>query len=1027
MYLQKLTKRCFLYLLMMAHVFVSYAASSGEVHIYVFKDDGSVFEGMTVKSGRVTVKTDDSGMALLELPEGKQKVTLEHKGKTVSVMSVDIVADDITEAMLTVGTAKKAAAVNVLSEEEEKNKVDAKDLKIEKGDKFGFIQGKIVDVKKNKPVESARIFVRGLNAETKTNSEGVFDIKLPVGTYALSIIHPDYTSQNQDNVKVIEEKKTDLNIELIPSAIELDALQVVAVKIKGGVAELVEERKASSKVMDVIGAEQISKSGDSNAAAALKRVTGLTVVDGKFVYVRGMGERYSNALLNGKALPSPIIEKRVVPLDLFPTDVMESLVVQKTASADMPGEFGGGTVIIRTKKIPEERVIKLGVSLGYNSEVSLKNFKTHEGGSEDWTGYDDGGRKLGIPGRMGGPRVNSSNYNDETLKNIGKTWNKNWSTKEETAPLNMGVSAVYGDKFEFKGIPFGIYTNVSYGNSYKSKQKDFKSHKLAGGALVTNEKAKIDSTSYSVDLGSMFSIGTNLKDKHELDYTFIGIRTSEKKTDDYLGTDEGNDVRDITLTWLEQELINHSLKGSHQLTDWELKLDWGISLSEATRDEPDWRRVNYTLDTGVNKYLITDRTSNAMKSNAIDDNVDNYDFKLHVPFHFMNRDIDLNLGYQFIEKDRNSKTRRFQFNEVTSLPVSEQDQIADLIFSDANIDNGNWRIQETGRSTDNYKSTQEITSYFLMFDFPTLETLSLNIGNRFEDSSTKVSTFALFSVNNAAAVSKLDENESLPSFTLTYKPNSVQQHRLGYSKTLNRPDARELSTSEFDKVFGGGILKGNPNLKSAILDNFDYRWEYYFNEIDLFSVGLFYKSISNPIETKFNINSGGDYIEEYINAKDGELQGVEFEIKKNMDFLKNAWKDYYVLSNLTLIDSEVSVKTADIGVLTNASRPLRGQSPYVYNLTLGYDNPETEMNYALLYNVSGKRLTSAGSQGLPDTYEMPFDQLDFVFGKKFGKRYSTKLKIKNILNSEVEVKEGDQIRESYKKGMDISVGFGLSI
>lgn len=1021
-------------LIMMIQTFSLLAEGNGEAHVYIFKPDSSMYQGVKVKAGEISAVTDDSGFAMLSLPEGKQVLILEVEGKKITEIKLDITAGEIAEAMLTLGQQKKALEMEVVSEEEEAAKVAAEDLDV--GDKWGNIEGTFTDSKTGKPVVEARVFVRGVNAEANTDENGMFNVKLPIGSYSISVIHPEYATETLDDLKIEEGKVTKISRELLPSAVELDAISVVAVKITGGVAALVEEKRESTTSMEIIGAEQMSKSGDSNAASALKRVTGITVVGGKFVYVRGMGERYSSTLMNGLNLPSPIAERRVVPLDLFPADVIDSLVVQKTSSADRPGEFGGGVVQIRTKKIPEERIFKLGASMGVNSESTNETGLTYAGGDRDFLGMDDGTRDLpaGLGSLDGLSLIVPGNYTDAEKQQIGTAFSRKIWTPENATILPKGSgSFTYGDKFDTR-IPFGILATMSYSNSTTNRETPINVYDQFGTA---NKRYYEKSTTNSIDLGGMFSLGTVIKEDHELVYTALLVRTTDKYARDFTGYAPDRDfIQSYRTSWTEQELENHGFHGDHNLLDGQLNLSWDYATSMAIRDRP--FETEYILTSGTlgGNYILDANKSDVARANFsyLEDSTDEYALKAKYSFDFEDAKIDWTIGYSSQDRERDSKVRRFGFDidqDSGGYPL-EGYLIAGNIVGDQPLSAGNFLINEyPNPQGDIYTATQDLTSYFTMWDI-SWNDMDLNFGVRWEESDQEVITTDFGGKKTA----NLKNDDTLPSMNFTYKKLAGHQIRFGYAKTVNRPEFKEMSTIRFQASVGAPYVAGGRNIKQAEIENFDLRWEYYFDESgsDSLTLGTFYKDITSPIEL-FSVTQGAaDDSRVYANSTDASVIGLEVDVRKNLSFLKEAWRDYYLSFNMSLVDSEVGDEDpssfdnpATTQSVTNKNNPLTGQAPVVINYNVGYDNPDSKLNFALLYNYVGERVISRGSGGLDDIILEPYHQLDLVYSQNVYKNWSVKAKIQNIINGKHEETYDGKIVRSYRKGTDISVGLGVKL
>lgn len=1023
-----------IFLLILCSSFLT-AAENGEVHIYIFKPDSSAYQGVTVKSGDVSATTDQSGFAMLNLPEGKQKITFLIEGKEVTEMNMTVIPLEITESILTLGEKKKQLKMDIISEEEEKKKVAAEDLDV--GDKSGFMSGNVVDSKSGKPVADARIFVRGVNAEVKTGENGRFKIELPVGNYAISIIQSEYTSLTLEDLNVVENKTIEVTAELLPSAVELEGITVIDVKVTGGVAALVEERRESKKLVEIIGAEQMSKSGDSDAAAALKRVTGITVVDGKFIYVRGMGERYSQTLLNGMSLPSPIVDKRVIPLDLFPTDVIDSLVVQKTSSADKPGEYGGGIVQIRTKKIPEEMILDVSMSSTYNTESTGKTGLNHTfGGDYDWLGKDDGSRE--VLGGVHGTRIFENNaynnFTDAEMIELGRNLPRTWTPTNTEIYPSGAMSLTYGDSFG-KNTPIGVFSTFGYSNETSLRKQTNNVYSWQNTGPVLQKDSIGSRTTNEIDLNGMLSLGTTLKEDHDISVMGMMIRTTEKRSAErdygyWIGQDTPVD-KAYYLQWDEQQLLNYQFSGENRFIDDKLKFNWDYAISSVTSDRPGDRL--YEIHVGNYKEDSSQENPMLIDIREVKEDLDDLALKLSYDFEAFGSKMTVTSGYSKSDMERTVDTRQIRFQHerlIQAYPVEGILFHEDTTFATANdisttqVAGNVFAIDELGNPVA-YDSSREVGAYFAMWDAEFGDGWEVNLGVRFEDTKT------VFDPYNAAA-NEEDVSNTLPSFNLTYKGLENHQFRAGYGESVNRPALNELSEEGLQLEQGDPYTEGSQNLKTAVIQNYDLKWEYYLSQSDSLSVALFYKSIDAPIELFTSTGATDDLLLTFANAESAEIKGIEVDFRRSLLFLKEAWKDFYFATNFTFSEGEVEgfdASSTSTGAAFNVSqtRDFVGLAPIVGNLSIGYDNPDTGRNFNLLYNYVDERTFSSPRGALPSTFLDSYEQLDFVYAQKLHEKLKGKLKIQNILNSEYKILQNDREVQVYKKGVSISLGLSSSL
>ncbi|MEZ4464295.1 MAG: TonB-dependent receptor [bacterium] len=674
----------------------------------------------------------------------------------------------------------------------------------------------------DQPIRAARVFVRGRPGTAITDAQGRFSVALPAGPQVLSVIHPDFSRATAE-VQVAE-GAAPIVVRLAPAAVALDDLEVVAPYIEGGVAALVAERQGQSAVVDVIGAEQMARSGDGDAASALKRVTGLTVVGGKYVYVRGMGERYSTTLLDGVTLPSPEPERRVVPLDLFPTGLLGSVVVQKTYSPDMPGEFGGGVVQLRTRRPGDEPVFEVSLSATWRPDTTGREGLTYAGGATDFLGFDDGTRALPEAVRAASEdqillertRLSTKGFTAAELDALGEAMPNRWATATLAAPPGLGVDVVAGDRLVLGGAKLSGLATLGWGQDWR--MRDFRrSYNIVGqgGALELQHSYRFEALERTVGLTGAVGLTAELGPDHELASTSLVLRLTDDETRVFAGRnrDAGTDIRVTRLRFIERMLVAEILRGAHQLHPFDLQ--WHYAYALADRQEPDRRTYRYDREPGTDTWLLSDRPEgNQRLYSDLDDA--NHDLALALRF-APEREAGrepaqyVKVGGQAVVRDRGVDTRRYKFQ--TKGPRAGDpaliSQDPEQIFVPANIGTDAFQFQETTRQTDNYTADQRLLAGYVMAETPIFG-LRLMAGLRVEAFRQRVTTFELFNPDQAPVEAKLDDTDLLPAASLTWPFAEGWQARLGFGRTVSRPDFREMSPATFNDVTGGDRSSATP-------------------------------------------------------------------------------------------------------------------------------------------------------------------------------------------------------------------------
>lgn len=899
----------------------------------------------------------------------------------------------------------------------------------------GTVRGVVKHAEDGTPVEGARVYVRGANADATTGPDGAFELVAPEGASDLVVIHPDFSTATLEGTVAADEVLT-LDVELTPAGVQLSDFTVTAPKVEGSSLDLLNERKESGDVSDVIGAEDMAKSGDSNAASALKRVTGVTIVGGRYVYVRGLGERYSSTLLDGAQLPSPEPERRVVPLDLFPADVLDSVVIQKTFSPERPGEFGGGVVQLRTRGFPSSFQAGIGLSTGLNTAGTFGTHLASPSGPWDWLGFDGGHRAL--PSAVANASENSAlaesdrfsnrGYSAEELEAFGESMPNSWKIGSGTVPMDFGLSAHIGDGFDIGGVKTGYLLALVWDNGWDVRDSTSTIYVLTeGDRLELAHQYKFETVTNEVGLGGMFTFGADFGDDHSLRSTTLINRSTDNEIRRYSGEnrDVGTTIEVSRLRFVERMLMSQQVRGEHVLPWQDLGLDWRYTFSLATRSEPDRREVRYDLEQGTGAYILSDRPEgNQRVFSELEDTSHDTGLDLRLPFEGWAGESAVKGGVATLFRERTVDTRRYKFvhKGPRSGDVDVLSNPPEQVFVPENIGADGFQFEETTRQTDNYEAGQEILAGYLMTELPLGFDLRLMAGARVESSTQTVTTFELFNPDNAPVEAKLASTDVLPAATISWDFTEGMVLRGGYSHTVSRPDFRELSPATFNDVTGGRQTFGNPDLKRALIRNADLRWEWYPDDGESLSVGAFFKDFQDPIETTVVVSA--QHSVTYQNAKGAQNLGLEFEARKNLGFMGESFRDFSLSANLTLVRSEVELD-GDSGIQTSDVRALQGQSPYVVNGTALYDNPDWGTSVAVLYNVFGTRISEVGALGAPDVVEEPFHQLDLVYKQKLGAGWKASFKAKNLLDLDSVHKQGPVVVETYRKGRAFSLGVGL--
>lgn len=815
--------------------------------------------------------------------------------------------------------------------------------------------------------------------------------------------------------------------------------------------------RESAEVAAFLTAEDIQRTGDSNAAAALTRVTGLSIVEGRFVYVRGLGERYSSALLNGSPLPSPEPLQRVVPLDLFPSNILGGVTVQKSYSPNYPGEFGGGVIDLQTIDAPSEPFFHMQVGVGGNSESTGKNGLTYYGSDRDWTGFDDGVRDL--PGELRtafatGLAISPGNFTDVQLQNIGRSLvNSNLRVlQRDEAPIDWSVQLSGGLSAEDSLGTLGFVFVAGYDNQWRQRRGIQEEGQFSGAVLVPSTTYEVESGQNDIQWNLLTSLSLSRTD-HEVKWTNFFIRTTTKEARTEEGPDfdaGGSVIRNDYTEWFVRELFTTQLAGEHTFLDGSLDVDWRVAYARTSRDAPYETRFQYGVD-GSGNYLHNIAGNRISFSELADDIVSGgVDVSYRLPLSEA-REAVFSAGIASFDNDRSAERRDLQFTTNSSLTLEQRRARVDYLFSDYNIGPNLLELRTIagGNGASAYDANLQVDAAYVMVDAEFIPLLRTTFGVRYEDGTQSVTLRDLYGATPPASPPALEEQYWLPSATATWNFYEDMQFRIGASQTIGRPQFRELAPQAYTDPESNRTFIGNPFLTDTELTNIDARYEWFFARQQYVTAGAFYKILENPVESVISAASTGDRQQSFINAPEAVIYGLELEAKKFWEFPEfgNSFianKRWLVQANYTWSQSEVRVDAGDRVIdpsgssalatfYMNDGDPLQGQSEHVVNLQLGWEDDTDRSQATLIVNYVSERITArgAGPAGArePDYVQEPGVFLDFVYRQDFdyaGREFGLALEARNLLGTDFDEHQdlGNRIRINQ---YDLGTSFSASL
>lgn len=819
--------------------------------------------------------------------------------------------------------------------------------------------------------------------------------------------------------------------------------------------------RSTPEVISVLSSDDIARTGDGDVAGALQRVSGLSVAGSGFVYVRGLGDRYSLALLNGLALPSPEPLRRVVPLDIFPTSVVASALVQKSYSVNYPGEFGGGVINLTTSSIPRETFFSIGASVSGNTETTGNLGYTYYGSRTDWLGRDDGERA--IDGAFGNaflttarPISEGSFFTRREIQNITADLSNSRTNVLQTnnnIPANFGFDLSAGTSRTFDGGEVGLIVSGGFSNSWRTR--DALQQTQGGDFIGTNFQAV--RTDNRVVANGLVGIAAKIGE-HDFRWTNLLIRDTLKVGRLAAGYDvqlgdpiPGGPAQQINqrTAWFERQLLNTQLVSEFDFGDIDVDLRGGYAKTQ--RNAPYERTFSYAYDPSVQDYVnnLTVNAQNASVSfSKLDEDVWNVGGDVSYTI-TGSRPITVSVGGAYLDTSRVSTRRDFVFRPANSLPSVVAQQRPDYLLSDFNIYTFNILLVETSALAGiaRYQGDLTVAAGYGQATAEIVDGLRLQAGVRYEEGKQSVTLVDLFNQGGLAQVAPIKANYWLPAATLTWSIRPELQLRLHGSKTLARPQFRELAPQLYFDTESDRQFFGNPFIQDSTLLNGEARAEWYFAPQQRLSVAGFFKRINRPIEAVATIAGGGALLTTFANAPRGELYGVEVEAQKHFPLRGLGLNQHrlVLIGNYTFSDSKLKVRSGDTTVLNDlrgdrpASEvffdgdPLTGQSRHIGNFQFGIENTERLQQLTLLLNYGSKRVTSrgpgSGQARQEDIFERPGLTLDVVArqGVTFGGvEAELKVEARNLTHTDFREYQdvGDQrlFINRYKLGRSFSLG-----
>ncbi len=946
----------------------------------------------------------------------------------------------------------------------------------------GTVRGTITDKSTGETLIGVNILIGGTTTGTITDFDGNFNlVNVPAGTVNLVFSYISYAAHTVSDVEIKPGEVTVLNVQMAPASEEIEEVTVTAKQLTNSENALLSMQKKAEGIQDGISSLEMKKFGSSNAAESMIKVTGISVMNGKDIFVRGLGDRYSSIQMDGQQLPGTDPYKNSADVDLIPANLLENIITSKTFTPDLPGTFTGGNVNIKTKAFPEQFTLNFSVSAGYNDQSSLnESFLTYRGSDTDWLGYDGGFRNipdilkqrgdeltsnLYIKARRGDANSGEAALLDESVRSL----NSQMSPGTMTTPLDQKVSFSVGNQWQvFGNKQLGFILGANYRRDFTFYDNGITANweLVQSGAESLGEKYIFNDTRATENpqvngLSTLaFKYSPNGSVEVNYSYNHDGEKGARVQDGIFPAALSGNtrfQTRSLNFTERELQMIKSNWQHVFPKLN-NTRIEASGSKIVSTQYEPDIRLFanSYRLDenndtTGYYmsraEYDMPFHFWRELKDSQWQGKVD-----VTIPFaQSKNSSNKIKLGGLFSDKERRFTETIYQYERNKGEAYNGN---PDYYFGPQNIgiigvDDrgqniiGNYIYNQT-KHQNNYMGTTRIEAYYAMVTFNFTPKLKAVAGARYETTNMKVN---LLDEKEVTALSyipedrreefsgEIDEKDLLPSLNLVYALNDNMNLRLSGSQTIARPNLRELAPFASFDFIGGVIYNGNPGLERTQINNFDLRWEWFVRPGELLAVSGYHKQFKNPIIMQYLLGVKNPQIQ-FQNTETGVLSGIEIEARKNLDFIAGGLRDFSFGFNFSLIDSKVDVnefeqQTAEAnGYPVKATRPFPGQSPYLVNFNLSYANAALGLNSTIDFNKFGDRMTETNID-TPDIYESSEGMLNFNISKSFMNNFSLGFRVKNLLDSQfkksVSYNSQEFIYQQYEVGRTYTLTLSYSI
>ncbi len=918
----------------------------------------------------------------------------------------------------------------------------------------GTIRGTIHDKTTGEVIMFANVLVLENSLGETSDLDGNYELSLEEGTYTLEFSYVGYQNLKVEGVSVKANEISLVDVNISESSEILETVVVTAKQVQNTAAAINTLKRKSINLLDGLSSQTFKRTGDSDASAAVKRVTGVSIEGGKYVYVRGLGDRYSKTTLNGLELPGLDPDRNTVQMDVFSTNILDNILVYKTFSPNLQGDFSGGLVNIVLKDFPEEKSMNISAGMAYNPNFHLnENYLTYEGGKTDWLGMDDGTRALAIDPRVTTDIPSPSGASlpeKQKMEAISNSFSNTLGAIKQKSGLNHKFSFDIANQFKLKKGTLGALFATSYSRSFQFFENvEYNRFLIPQNNIQSNELLGryFQKGSYGQDevFWNLFGGIAYKNNKHKIGLYVLQNQNATSKAGQFTRDNvEGSDatISFDNLEYQERSVSTLILQGKSVIND-DFSVEWAVTPTFSTLDEPDIRSTGFDVE-GEN-YIFPTTSANAVR---IFRNMEetNYTAKVDLThkINVKNKKGVLKTGFYGTTKERNYRIDNYTVGAFPNLPSTQYLGDANLILNDENrysVETGiGTYIRGSFQPSNVYAASQTILAAYAMAELPITKDFKVITGARLENTTnnyTGQNQSGTRILNDSTVLKSFD---ILPSLNMVYNLSDNQNLRLSANKTLARPSFKEISFAQIQDYLSGITFIGNIEIKKTDVYNLDLRYEFFGTSGQNVSISSFYKRFLNPIEmVAFNEAAPNNITPRNIDNAD--LAGVEFDIKKNLSFVNIP--NLTIGANMSMIYSNVKRSEVELNSKRlvardrediSETRQMVGQSPMIINAIVGYNNIDKGIEANIAYNVQGEKLVLVGIGANPDVYEKSFHSLNIRLAKSIGlnKNWKVSLSADNLLNSKRQkvnksFNASDRNFELFQPGTTFSLSLGYSL